>query len=294
MVAFRATAFNDPKVVTLLKTHFVCVGIAHNGAGRRKDAEGDFARKLIGKGGTLQGLHVINTAGNLIGYVYDFRPASVVTMLEKALKKFTPVDAPAIDFTKKDTRFVRPQDSLVVMTTAKVLSGHDPVKAAKGTLKHDMETAWKTSLGREQLWVRKDEVQALVKGELPESLTRRIVRYHLVDNTRGTPTGWTDSDVKKVEIKLDAGCLKGRVHLETKDGSRGYEAELLGFVQAKDGKVTRFDVVASGQFWGHGTYTPGAPKGRFPLAISFTLAEESDPLYNLVPDAVRCYTEYLR
>jgi hypothetical protein len=27
-------------------------------------------------------------------------------------------------------------------------------------------------------------------------------------------------------------------------------------------------LVASGQFWGQGTYTPGAPKGRFPLAIS--------------------------
>ena len=73
MVAFRATAFNDAKVVAKLKAHFVCVGIAHNGAGRRKDAEGDFARKIIGKGGTLQGLHVINTRGDLIGYVYDFR-----------------------------------------------------------------------------------------------------------------------------------------------------------------------------------------------------------------------------
>ena len=39
---------------------------------------------------------------------------------------------------------------------------------------------------------------------------------------------------------------------------------------------------------------PGAPKGRFPLAIAFTLAEASDPLYNLVPDAVRSYADYLR
>jgi hypothetical protein len=69
---------------------------------------------------------------------------------------------------------------------------------------------------------------------------------------------------------------------------------LLGFIQSKDGKVTRFDIVASGQFWGHGTYTPGAPKGRFPLAISFTLGEANDPFYNLVPDAVRCYADYLR
>jgi hypothetical protein len=293
-VAFRATAFNDAKVVDLLKTKFVCVGIAHNGAGRRKDAEGDFARKLIGKGGTLQGLHVINTAGDLVGYVYDFRPQSVVAMLEKSLKKFKPVDAPAIDFKDKDKRFTMPEDGLVVFTIAKVLAGHDPVKAAKRTIQHDMETAWKNSMGREHVWIRNDEVNALVTGELPDSLRKRIVRYHLVDNTRGTPTGWTENEIKKVEMKLENGALKGSVHLETKDGKRGYQADLLGFVQAKDGKLTRFDIVAHGQFWGHGTYTPGAPKGRFPLAISFTLGHADDPLYKLVPDAVRCYADYLR
>ena len=126
MVAFRATAFNDPQVVKLLRTHFVCVGIAHNGAGRRKDAEGVFARKIIGKGGTLQGLHVINTKGDLVGYVYDFRPQSVLAMLNKALKKFESVDAPPIDFKKKDQRFTMPQDGLVVVTITKVLGGHDP------------------------------------------------------------------------------------------------------------------------------------------------------------------------
>ena len=293
-MAFRATAFNDAKVVDLLKTHFVCVGIAHNGAGRRKDAEGDFARKIIGKGGTLQGLHVINTSGDLIGYVYDFRPQSVAAMLERSLKKFMPVDAAAIDFKEKDKRFTMPPDGLVVFTIAKVLAGQDPVKAAKGTIQHDMETAWKTSLGREHLWLRKDEVQALVKGELPESLKKRIARYHLVDNTRGTPTGWTDKEIKKLEMNLSEARLTGSVHLETEDGSRGYQADLLGFVQAKDGKVTRFDIVARGQFWGHGTYTPGAPRGRFPLAISFTLGAKDDPLYKLVPDAVRCYADYLR
>jgi len=293
-VAFRATAFNDAKVVELLKKEFVCVGIAHNGAGRRKDAEGDFARKIIGKGGTLQGLHVINTRGDLVGYVYDFNPQSVLAMLTKTLKKYEHVDAPDIDFKLKDKRFTMPEDGLVVITTAKVLAGHDPVKAKQGTIQYDMESAWKNSMGREHLWIRKDEVQALLKGDLPPSLQSRIVRYHLVDNTRGTPTGWTEAEIKKSELKLKDGRLIGRVQLETKDRNRGYEADLLGILEVKDGKVTRFDMVAHGQFWGQGTHTPGAPKGRFPLAIAFTLAQPSDPLYNLVPDAVRCYAEYLR
>jgi hypothetical protein len=293
-VAFRATAFNDPKVIELLKTRFECVGIAHNGAGRREDAEGDFARKIIGKGGTLQGLHVINTAGDLVGYVYDFRPENVVAMLEKSLEKFKAVDAPAIDFKNKDKRFTMPEDGLVVFTITKVLAGHDPVKSAEGTIKHAMESAWKNSMGREHIWVRKDETQALVKGELAESLKKRIVRYHLVDNTRGTPTSWTENEIKKLDIQLAGGELKGSVHLETKDGSRGYQADLLGFVEAKDGKVTRFDIVCNGQFWGQGTHTPGAPKGRFPLAISFRLGNADHPLYSLVPDAVRSHKDYLR
>src|SRR5262249_58171224 len=112
-VALRATAFNDPRVVKLLSSQFVCVGIAHNGAGRRKDAEGDFARKIIGSGGTLQGLHVINTSGELIGYVYDFRPESVLAMLEKSLKKFRPVEAPDISFAEKDRRVLPPEGGAV-------------------------------------------------------------------------------------------------------------------------------------------------------------------------------------
>src|SRR5262245_30475509 len=278
----------------MLKTRFVCVGIAHNGAGRRKDAEGDFARKVIGKGGTLQGLHVINTRGDLIGYVYDFRPESVLAMLNGALRKFKPTDAPATDFTRKDKRFVMPEGGLVVATTARVLAGHEPVKARKGTIQYDMEKAWKSSLGREHLWVRKDEAEALTRGKLPRSLELRIVRYHLVDNTRGTPTGWTENEIKKLDLKLQGGRLTGSVHLETKDGSRGYQADLLGFLEVKKGKVTRLDMVVLGQFWGQGAYTPGAPRGRFPLAIAFTLLDASDPLYNLVPDAVRCYADYLR
>src|SRR5262249_4674127 len=248
-VALRATAFNDPRVVKLLSSQFVCVGIAHNGAGRRKDAEGDFARKIIGSGGTLQGLHVINTSGELIGYVYDFRPESVLAMLERSLKKFEPTRGSKIDFTRKDRRFVLPEGGVVVAVTTRVLGGQDPIKSAKATLAYDMEKAWKTSLGREHLWLRKDEALALAKGDLPKSVKTRIARYHLVDNTRGTPTGWAASEIRKLEMTLEKGQLRGSVRLETKDGKRGYQADLLGFSETRAGKVTRFDVVASGTFW---------------------------------------------
>jgi hypothetical protein len=181
-----------------------------------------------------------------------------------------------------------------VAVTTKVLGDPPPIKAAEGTLAYDMEKAWKTSLGREHLWIRKDEIQALAKGELPESLKKRIVRFHLVDNTRGTPTGWAEADIKKLSLTLERGQLKGYVHLETPKSERGYRADLLGFVRTEEGKLTRFDLVANGRHWGEGKYTPGAPKGEFPFAVAFTLAEPQDPLTKLVPDAVRCYADYLR
>ena len=63
------------------------------------------------------------------------------------------------------------------------------------------------------------------------------------------------------------------VQLATEDGDRGYEAELRGEIEVSEGKVTRFDMVCLGEFWGDGPFTKGAPKGKFPLAVSFTLAE---------------------
>ena len=57
--------------------------------------------------------------------------------------------------------------------------------------------------------------------------------------------------------------------------SGGYRAEILGFVEVKKASVVRFDLVVKGTFWGEGTFTRGAPKGKFPLAVAFTLS--SDP-----------------
>jgi hypothetical protein len=248
---------------------------------------------MIGSGGTLQGLHVINAAGDLVGYVYDFRPESVLAMLRQSLKKFIPVEAPPIDFSRKDAKFTLPEGGLVVEVTAKVRGGHDPVQKKEGTVEYDMQKAWKDSLGRERLWVRRDEAEALAGGDLVSSLKTRIVRYHLLDNTRGTPTAWTEGDIRKMDLSLAGGRLAGSVHLETKSGDRGFKAELLGFIESKEGKVIRFDLVARGLFWGEGRYTPGAPSGPFPFAVAFRLADPGDRLYRLVPDAVRCFPGYL-
>ena len=98
---------------------------------------------------------------------------------------------------------------------------------------------------------------------------------------------WKKQEIRDVSMQLRDGRLTGSAHLETNRGDRGYEAQLRGVVEVNDGKVVRFDMVAKGLFWGAGPYTGGAPKGKFPLAISFTLADGNDLADALPPQGAR-------
>lgn len=120
-----------------------------------------------------------------------------------------------------------------------------------------------------------------------DSLQRRIARFHLVDNTRGEPPFWSEMEVRDLDLKLEKGRLSGKVQLETVDGKRGYEADVLGIVEAKNGRITQFDIVARGDFWGAGPYTKNPPSGKFPLAVAFSLADGSEVADKIPPQASR-------
>ena len=169
---------------------------------------------------------------------------------------------------------------MVVRVQAKILGGYEPTSDYWSKIYQD-------SLSRDNLWVTRAEYEALVSGQLLPVLQRRIVRFHLLDNTRGEPQMWKAEEITAVDLSLEKGRLNGTVHLETASGNRGYKANLLGHIEHEEGKITRFDLVAHGQFWGECTYTPGAPKGKFPLAISFTLADGSDVADGVPPKGSR-------
>ena len=184
--------------------------------------------------------------------------------------------------------FRPPEGGLVVRVCAKVLGGYGPPADQWERIFHE-------SVSRDNLWITGDEHRALVRGEVPRSLQERIARFHLVDNTRGEPPMWEGKDLRSVSMALDDGRLTGTVRLATGDGQRGYEAELLGAVEVQDDRVVRFDVVALGDAWGEGTFTGGAPEGRFPLAVSFTLADGTDVADAIVPQGSRGWLPgYLR
>jgi hypothetical protein len=269
----RASTFADPKIVNLLQTKFVPVAIDQSYQRQQKDAEGNFYRKIATQGpwkdldGTTQGLYIATADGKLLAFNNNRGPEPIKRLLEKSLLDFQPVTVSAIKPGKADPRFARtpPQGGLVVRVTAKVLGGYEETD-------DEWQKIFQSALSRDNLWIRKDEHQALVRGELLDSLKHRIAQFHLIDNTRGEPQMWDDADIRKLELRLDGGKLTGTVQLENKSGDHGYYAELFGFVESDKGRVVRLDIVAKGLYWGDSPFARGAPKGRFPLAVAFSLA----------------------
>ena len=284
----RESTFADPAIVKLLQTRFIPVAIDQAYQRRQKDNEGKFYQKIANQGprqvgrGTTQGLYAADASGRFLGFNNNRTPTRVLGMMRSALQKHRPVKAAALAKGTPDARYnpKPPNGGLVVRVTSKVLGGYEEPD-------NEFRRIYQTSLGRDNLWIRADEHAALAKGQLPQSLLKRIARFHLLDNTRGEPPMWEPNEIKKLEGTLRNGQLHATVHLRTAKGDRGYEAELLGRIETKGGKVTRLDVVAKGEFWGEGTYTRRAPKGRFPLAIAFTLADGKDAADTIPPQGSR-------
>jgi hypothetical protein len=305
VLGFREKLNKDPELVGLLCKHFIPVGVDHE-IERRKDAEGDLYRKVAGKA-VSNSVFVFNPGGKLLfqrlgGEIYQNYNAA----LKAVIKNYEPARAAAARVPASEDRdehfYPVLKDAVVVHVTARMVKDGKDWPGPK---------RW----GRDNLWIRQDEVTALAKGELPESLKIRIARFHMINTTGGHLTAgamWKPEHVKRLDMTLTKGRLTGAVDLEgwvkgpaRNDHSR-YSAKLLGLVEVKDGKLTRFDVVAVGPACrvagsGPGIQTHGEVGVPYPLAIGFRLstAQDSDAQKLTPPSAVHYggktgYAAYLR
>src|SRR5262249_44182817 len=130
---------------------------------------------------------------------------------------------------------------------------------------------------RDHLWLTREEWQGLIpplaaldpsKGAsfaMPARLSRRLLRFHLLDNTRGEPPYWRAEEVRKYRLTWTVeavGAREIRLRLEgtallataadPEDARRGYDVALHGLLRYDRGRkvVTAFDVVAVGDHWG--------------------------------------------
>ena len=275
----------------MLKKDFIPVAIDQAYQRRQQDTEGEFYRKIASQGprdnfnSTTQGFYVATAAGELLLYNNNRNPEKVRNLMAEKLKEFrsrTPSQATPLKAEKTDPRFnvSLPDGGLVVRVRAKVMGGYEPTTDRWRRL-------FQTALSRDNLWISKSEHRQLAAGKVAESLQQRIARFHLVDNTRGEPPMWEPHEIRSSTMSLKNGVLTGHVELSTRQGDRTFSASIRGHVQVQNDQVVRFDVVATGDFEGEGRYTGGAPKGKFPLAVSFELADGTDVADRIPPQGSR-------
>lgn len=294
----RASSFSDPEVIALLQSRFIPVAIDQAYQRRQQDAEGRFYQKIANQSprkigsGTTQGHFVAAPDGQFLGYNNNRDPQRVIRLLRQALESYTPKETAVIEKDEPDKRYSPqlPEGGLIVRVRSKVLGGYEPTN-------NKWEQMFQQGIGRDNLWIRADEHNALMKGEFPKSLVQRIARFHLVDNTRGEPPMWKVSEIRQSEVSFIKGepRIQGTIHLKTDNNQRAFQADWLGYVESSDGEVNRFDLVVKGQFRGEGQYTRRAPKGEFPLAITFELADGTDTADPIPPQGSRGWLDgYIR
>ena len=272
----------------MLQDDFVPVAIDQAFQRRQKDAEGDFWRKIASQGprgtpnGTTQGLYTAGADGRFYGYVNHRNPIRDRKAIRASLAKYQSTQTFPISPGTPDRNYHPSLQSggLKIRVRAKVLGGYPDTDDAEKQI-------FQSALSRDNLWIRPDEHRAITKGSFPRTLQLRIAQYHLDDNTRGEPMMWRIGDLRDVEFRLQQGWITGHVRMESADGKRGYEAVLRGEVQVAKEKVIRFDMVALGEYWGEGRYTKNPPPGRFPLGISFSLADGTDVADSIAPQGYK-------
>lgn len=292
----RASTFADEETVSLIASRFTAVAVSLQEELKSQDAAGEFFRKIAHQRPepkhTKQGYYIAAPDGTLLkGWMYP-RPddGTMKRYLKEALGAYrAPESIEPIDGSKaRPAERTLPEGAAEVELRSKASDADWPAAAAN---RFDVI---KNAVGRDRLWVLKGEIEALGRGEVPDSLFERIIRFHLGDNTRCILERWQPEAIRAARASLRAEgtgyVLEGEVSIE--HGTKGYDAKLFGYVEVKDGRLTRFDLLARGRAWGRHNAVPFAPLGKYTLAIAFALPKPGEsfqtlPVWNYVEDYVR-------
>jgi hypothetical protein len=137
------------------------------------------------------------------------------------------------------------------------------------------------SLGRDYMWIYDDEARSILStGQIPGSLSGRIVLFHVLDNVRGQVVPWRPQDVSLCDFtttKLASNrfSFHGKFAKQGTTGfftDRGHEGTIDGelTIDPSSAKITKFRAYSSGVAWGKApTWRPDVPPpGRYPLQIA--------------------------
>lgn len=292
----RESTFADEELVAMLKERFIPVAIDQWYTRAQKDAEGEFYQSIARQGPrkdmsqTTQGLYVCDAAGKFYGSCNNRHADTLKGIMREALKKFNTEEQPdALEESAVDPKYDRsvPDGAVVIQVNTKVLSGYKETD-------NEFLKIFQRSIARDNLWILAGEIEQLKRGVVAESLSRRIARFHLIDNTRGEPNMWSSDDIESLEMTLaDDGSFGGEV--EVKSSRAGFRTKLVGKVKFDGERLQQFDIVSRGWYHGEGTYTKNAPEGEFPLAVAFRVADSSDSANVVAPQGSKGWLDgYLK
>ncbi len=341
-MAGRALAFSDAEIVRLGREHFVAVACDDWYQRRRRDAEGEFFINVANQGprkgdggSTRQGIYILTASGTLLSWKNAGQnPNVMLEMMRDGLQKWkrlpesqrAPGAIKVPEHGKVDTDYHRqpPAGGLIVKVYARALDRKDAVPTRRRTF--DLNSALfddaQCAVGsgdeaaRDHLWLTEAEWRSLIPNSpeagarfpVPPKVAERILRFHLVDNTRGEPPLWRRNEIRTNDLSLTVESvspaevqlrLDGQAVLATdadlEKASRGYQPHLAGVIKydRKLRRITQFDAVAVGDHWGSGAFTRRNTRvGRTPLGVAFELASGESPTDLIPPQAAREVQEY--
>jgi len=321
--------FADPEIRRLAREAFVPVAGDDWYQRRRRDAEGVFYRGMSDQGprggaggGTRQGIYCFTAGGRLLAYRNHWDPEVMRAEIAGALAKYRAmpererVPATIEPRGEPDSRFHRapPEGGAVLGVYTRVLD-----RGPDGRVRRCAELPSGVrgrSAARDHLWLTRDELAGLVvapvpaigaRRAVPGPVAERIARFHLVDDTRGEPDHWTREQVRTCELALVTAdvsaeqirlVLDGRVLVATdapaERAARGYDARLAGTLvyDRAAGRFTAIQIVALGEHWGEGRWSPGARPGRATLGVAIELLARPAPADLVPPQGARDPHDY--
>ena len=321
------SAFADPEIIKMAAEEFVPVCADDWYQRRRQDAEGEFFRKVANQGpkkgengNTRQGVYVLTADGELLSYKNAGQDAAETRReLQRALVKFDrlpmsrrrpgAVTVPPHGRLDPDYTRTPPPGGLIARVHARILDVKDG-EVCKGAC----STAGGDMAARDFLWLTAAEVKALAPAkaepgftyDVPKPVADRVLRFHLLDNTRGEPYPWSAKDVHRatltltvtratadaVELELNGSALLATAADPAK-ADRGYDVRLRGQLRYRPDRSAfdKFDVAALGEHWGETVENGGARPGRSLLGVAFGLAGNT-PADRVPPQGAREENRY--
>jgi hypothetical protein len=313
-VAARGAAFSDPQVHELLAGSFVPVAENCTVLQLQQDAEGDLFRLIAEQGhyggrwlptNTRQGMYACTADGRLLASCNVHGAERLLPVLRQALERREATGrggrAQALlageGATDRRYRWRPPEGGMILRVWSRDL----PRDPAADTRPDDWR---KRAVNLDHAWFRPEEVRAMLPPEpwvpgqphaWPESLARRLARYHFIDNVRGEPPMWRPEEVRWAAVTVRVAEVRGRrlrleatgsaslrgharwvddFTREVRESRRGTDVAVAGELEwdSAAGRFVRFDLLATGLRWGATQYNGRHDDpGPAPIGFAFEL-----------------------